>query len=220
VPRLAVVIALALALGGCPKLGSRGDGDGGELPRDAGSIPDAGTSVTDGGAGLPFDGAFVLDDDRVRGLDPTSLPAGASPCRAPILARVTHVTDGDTITVSGLSETLRSQRVRMIGVDTPELADEGKPAECYSAEATAFTAQLDERLVWLTFDRGCIDIHDRLLAYVHVGGGEGDLWERQLLRRGLARVLVIPPNDMLESRFRSDQTVAESAPVGLWRDCP
>lgn len=216
--RFPVVLALAAAF---PAIG---------CVRDGVSSPDAGGGVEDGGVDAPsadagpwapndFEGPIVFDDARLDALDPATLPEGRSPCRAPILARVTDVTDGDTFSISGITESLRT-RVRIIGVDAPEIAHADMPAQCYGNEAAAFTRQLVDHHVWLTFDATCFDPFDRLLAYVHIGPGDGDMWERQLLRRGLARTLTIRPNDTFSSIFASDQGQADLANLGLWGACP
>lgn len=207
---LAVVVALVLS--GCPR----------QIGHDAGPMsPDAGQRVDSGyhpGPGNAFEGPISLDDERVRSLDPTLLRAGSSPCREPVLARVYSIADGDTFDARG-EDVVLDARVRIIGVDTPEVAHSGTPADCYGDQASAFTAQLQGRLVWLTFDNTCFDIYDRLLAYVHVGPGEGDLWERQLLRRGLATVLTVGDNRAYSSMFEADEASASSAGAGLWSAC-
>ncbi len=172
----------------------------------------------DSGVGDAFTGEIVFDDARVMGIDPATLRSGASRCRAPILARVTRVVDGDTMHVTGVSEVLGDAVVRFIGVNAPEISS--TPAECYGDAATVFTNQLSGHLVWLTFDVECMDRYDRLLAYVHIGAGYGDMWQRQLVRRGFAFATEFPPNSTFASRFASDQTVAESEGAGLWTACP
>jgi len=207
---------LALLSAGCPRSGP-------------GATPDAATE-TDGGAppvdsgydpaiGNRFSGPLQLDDDRVLAMDPEPLVAEPFACRDPVLVRVARVVDGDTIQVSGISASL-DERVRLIGVDTPELAIDGMPADCYGNEAKAFTEVLDGHAVALTFDRECTDRFDRLLAYVWVGPGPQDLWERQLLRRGYARQTTFAPNDAHEATLQEDEELARRAAAGLWGECP
>lgn len=166
-----------------------------------------------------YDTSLDLDDARVMALDGAALPAGPGACRAPVLVRVTNVRDGDTLDVIGVSDPSFMGGVRLIGVDAPEIAHPPEPADCFGNEAQVFTQQLDERLVWLTFDGGCFDPYDRWLAYVHVGSGTGDLWQRQLLRRGFARTLTIPPNDAFAGSLGEDAVAAELASRGLWSAC-
>jgi micrococcal nuclease len=202
-------VAAALLLAGCPRQVGSGDAGAEAGPVDAGYDPETGNR---------FEGPIVLDDERVRGLDPSALRAGRTPCRAPILGRVYRVSDGDTIHVEGTSEIVDLD-VRFIGVDTPEVAHDGMPAECYGDQATDFTEQLRGHLVWLTFDEDCTDRFGRTLAYVHVGAGDGDMWERQLLRRGYATVLTIGGNDTYAAQFETDEAAASSEDAGLWGFC-
>ena len=189
-------------------------------PRPVGE-PDAGTAdpcEEDPGPGNAFDGAMSLDDERVRAIDPTCLRQGATACRPPFLARVTQVLDGDTIQVLGEGIVVNA-RVRMIGIDTPEVSHDGSPSDCYGPEANDFTEQLDGRLVYVSFDADCYDDFDRLLGYVHVGEGTGDMWQRQLLRRGLATAFTINPNRSFAAQFQDDEREAESRNQGLWSAC-
>jgi endonuclease YncB( thermonuclease family) len=204
---LLVASSVAL-LSGCPRqVGA--DLDGGPGPADSGYDPAIGNR---------YAGPLSLDDERVRAVDPAGLRAGATPCREPLLARVYRIVDGDTVMVRGETDVVDAP-LRMIGVNTPELAHSGQPAECFSAEATTFTSQLEGRLVWLTFDNDCFDPYDRLLGYVHVGAGEGDLWQRQLLRRGYARVLTVGADRTYAGVFGADEAFANMSGVGLWAAC-
>src|SRR5215472_9984024 len=94
--------------------------------------------------------------------------------RAPTAAatlhgRVVRAVDGDTLVVrldSGVVE-----RVRLIGVDTPEDVKPGTPVECYSLRAAAFTRRaLAGRRVVMRIGREARDRYGRLLAYVRRDG--------------------------------------------------
>jgi micrococcal nuclease len=204
-----MLVCLALSLVGCPRM----------LPMEDAGAEDAGRPPSaDAGDGNDFEGTIVLDDDLVRAMDPSTLREGNTPCREPVLVRIYNVTDGDTIDARG-EDVVLDAPVRMIGVDTPEVSRGGDPADCYGDEAAAFTEQLQGRLVWLTFDAECFDRFNRLLAYVHIGPGDGDMWERQVLRRGFGTELHIAPNNTYQSLFTSDEATAASQSVGLWDAC-
>lgn len=167
-----------------------------------------------------FAGELAFDDAALSAADPALLFSGPSPCRQPVLARVTHVTDGDTITVQHV-ETAFIERVRIIGVDTPEIAHaSGEVDQCFGREATVFTEALRGRLVWLTFDGTCTDAYERTLAYVHYSIAPEGNWSRQLLRRGFARTLLIGRNRSLEGLLRNDEGQAQTMELGLWSACP
>jgi micrococcal nuclease len=175
-------------------------------------------------AARSFEGAISFDDELVRGLEADALPATPSPCAPPALAIVTNVIDGDTVDVQRVSDST-VLRVRLIGVNAPEVAHDGMPAECHSSESTAFTAQLLGHPVWITYDAGCQDTFGRELAYLWVGTSQGDdgssdMWNRQMLRRGLADTITIAPNDTFAATFSADRGAAEAAGTGLWSACP
>jgi micrococcal nuclease len=126
--------------------------------------------------------------------------------------------DGDTLVVR--LEGGRRERVRVIGVDTPEDVDPRRPVQCYSRRAAAFTARTVEgHRVSLTIGRESRDRYGRLLAYVRVEGAREDL-EEQLLRRGFARPLAIRPNTDRAARYARLADEARARSRGLWGACP
>ena len=130
------------------------------------------------------------------------------------LARVAAVVDGDTLDVTLVG---RPERVRLLGVDTPETVDPRKPIGCYGPEAAAFTAgRLTGRTVRLRFDRQRRDRYGRLLAYVEV---DGRRFNDELLAGGYARLLVIPPNGRHGRAMLDQELAARTAGRGLWGAC-
>jgi micrococcal nuclease len=168
----------------------------------------------------------VLAVSRGCGSDGGSSEPGGS-----ISVRVTHVVDGDTIDVAmpgGEEET-----VRYIGIDTPETVKPDAPVECGGPRAHAVNERLvGGRMVTLRFDAERRDVYGRLLAYVYVprdgpvdnrGGGPGErplFVNAELVRRGLARTLTIPPNDSFASLFARLAARAGALGRGLWGHCP
>ena len=96
----------------------------------------------------------------------TTAPSNTGASSGPGEAVVQRVVDGDTIVVSIAG---RDERVRLIGVDTPESVDPRKPVQCFGKEASAFTTQLlpPGTVVRLERDVEARDRFDRLLAYVY-----------------------------------------------------
>ena len=130
------------------------------------------------------------------------------------IARVSAVVDGDTIDVTWSGH---RERVRLLGVDTPETVDPNRPIGCYGEEASAFThRRLAGRTVRLTFDRQRRDRYGRLLAYVDV---DGRRFNDELLTDGYARLLVIPPNGLHGRLMLDEERGARSAGRGLWGAC-
>jgi micrococcal nuclease len=139
--------------------------------------------------------------------------------RADLLGRVTEVVDGDTVKVR-----LRSGRgtrtVRYIGVDTPESVKPGEPVQCFAKQASEFNERLVRgRRVRLQIGRERTDRFGRLLAYVYVRGGDKRFVNEELLRRGYARTLAIPPNTDRAGRFAVIERRAKREKRGLWRVC-
>lgn len=84
-------------------------------------------------------------------------------------AIVKRVVDGDTVVVVYQG---REEKIRMIGVDTPETVDPRRPVEYFGREASAFTKKLlpPGTRVRLEFDWERRDKYGRMLAYVYKGG--------------------------------------------------
>lgn len=129
--------------------------------------------------------------------------------------RVVGVVDGDTLRamVGG-----REERIRLIGVDTPEVPWYGGQGECFGSEAGAFAKhRLEGRSVNLIYDRERRDRFDRLLAYVYV---EDELFNLTLLQGGYATALEVPPNTSMAADFDLAEEGARAAGLGLWGACP
>ena len=102
-----------------------------------------------------------------------------------------RIVDGDTIHVQLDG---RREKVRYIGVDTPETYKPGEPVECYGKAASAFNARLvARRRVVLRTDAETRDRYGRLLAYVY-RRPDGLFVNAELVRQGFATILTIPPN--------------------------
>jgi micrococcal nuclease len=141
---------------------------------------------------------------------------GGSPSASSV-ARVVRVVDGDTIVASVGG---REERVRYIGMDTPEDVKPGTPVQCYSRRAAAENRRLVAgRRVRLVQDAEARDRYGRLLAYVRVAGARQDL-EELLLRGGYARPLAIRPNVDRAAGYARLAAEARAARRGLWGACP
>jgi micrococcal nuclease len=129
--------------------------------------------------------------------------------------RVMQVLDGDTIVVRAARG--RDETVRLLGVDTPETHHPRKPVQCFGPEAAAFTtSRLFGKVVTLENDVERRDIYGRRLAYVYL---DGAVFERELLRKGYARLLVIEPNHAHAREMLDDEMHARHTSAGLWGEC-
>jgi micrococcal nuclease len=130
---------------------------------------------------------------------------------------VTKVVDGDTIEVRVGG---RTEKVRLIGIDTPETKDPRRPVQCYGAEASAHTAELlpPGTAVRLERDVEERDAYDRLLAYVY--RSSDDLFVNlELARDGYADLLTFPPNVAHTTELRAAVDEARRGQRGLWAAC-
>jgi micrococcal nuclease len=145
---------------------------------------------------------------------PVAGTAGTSVSRGREAARVVRVIDGDTILVSLDG---REERVRYIGVDTPETVAPDRPVECFGAEASEANRKLVAgKVVELERDVSERDQFGRLLRYVYV---DGVFVNEELLRRGYATAVTFPPDVRESARFRDLERRARQAGQGLWGAC-
>jgi micrococcal nuclease len=129
---------------------------------------------------------------------------------------VVRVIDGDTIVVSP------NEKVRLIGVDTPETVHPNKAVQCFGKDAKEFTrGMVERRSIRLVLDesnavRNHKDRYGRTLAYVYFD--DGTMLNAELIRRGYAHAYTrFPFRHIVE--FREMERVARSQVVGLWASC-
>jgi micrococcal nuclease len=141
------------------------------------------------------------------------------------VAIVSKHIDGDTIHVRMPDGT--DEKVRFIGVNTPESTIRHEP---YGKEASTYTARrlpIGTR-VWLETDVGLRDRYGRLLAYVwlappgRAGAAEvrASMFNAELLIRGYAQLMTIPPDVKYADAFLPLQAEARDASRGLWGIAP
>lgn len=140
-----------------------------------------------------------------------ALPTGAlidsgppEPIRETNSCTIRRIIDGDTI------ECVEVGRVRLIGMDTPELSQE--PYGALATEALAALAPVGSR-VELERDVELLDRYGRTLAYVWVDGLQVN-WA--LVRLGWAVLLTYPPNVQYVDWYTEAQRRAREDGVGLW----
>lgn len=124
---------------------------------------------------------------------------------------VARVFDGDTVRLTD------GRHLRFIGLDTPEMAHDRRPAEPLADEATAALQALlaaSEGELRLRHDAQAHDRHGRLLAHPFLADGRSPTAE--LLRRGLASTLIIPPNVWNADCYGAAERAAREAGRGLW----
>lgn len=133
-------------------------------------------------------------------------------------ARLERVIDGDTI-VARVGD--RDERVRYIGVDTPETVKPNTPVQCFGPQAHDLNARLlgaRGTPLTLRFDRELRDRYGRLLAYVY-RARDGLFVNARLVAAGFARTLTIAPNTSRVAQLADLQQAARANGRGLWSAC-
>lgn len=128
-----------------------------------------------------------------------------------------RVVDGDTIIVDIAS---RRERVRLIGIDTPESVKPRTPPECFSLQASQDTKALLPKgsQVRLERDVEARDIYGRLLAYVY-RVSDGAFVNLVLARQGDAGLLTYRPNTAHLAELSAAVAQARASGEGLWSRC-
>jgi micrococcal nuclease len=165
------------------------------------------------------DGTVVVGvPESLASINPDTLPQNDSACREPELVEITHVVDGDTFDAIAK---WGGEKVRMIGINTPEIGHDGSPDDCYGEESAAYTESvLDGNWAWLSFDVECEDQYGRTLAYVTVSDEPVvGFFQRDLLRQGLAEAFEFEPNVSYADLLSADESYAANRDIGLWGDC-
>jgi micrococcal nuclease len=147
-------------------------------------------------------------------------PTGPDPSEGKVTqVRVTAVVDGDTLRVEDLGGR-QLGRVRLLGIDAPEVAHPPEPAECYADQATDVLDELAPAgsTVQLVIDSGRPDTdrYNRLLRYVDHAGVDV---ANELLTRGAARRYETAQDLAREESYSAAADRAQDADSGLWGTC-
>jgi micrococcal nuclease len=154
---------------------------------------------------------------------PDARPGSSIPTTIEANATVERIVDGDTIDVSIDGN---EERVRLTGIDTPEIAHEAfgdrpaNDAECFADEAHAFVAGLIPLGTPVRLERDVVgrDDYGRLLAYVY-RASDGVFVNYEIVRQGYARPLTIAPNVAHSELMVQAARDAERDDAGLWSAC-
>jgi len=119
--------------------------------------------------------------------------------------------DGDTI-IADIDG--KEERIRLIGVDTPETVHPNKPVEQLGKEASAFNKSMVEgKRIRLEYDWQKRDKYDRLLAYVYLE--DGIFLNAEIIKQGYGYAYTKYPFKYLE-KFRQYEREAIDNNRGLW----
>lgn len=130
--------------------------------------------------------------------------------------KILKVVDGDTIDIdlNGLKE-----RVRLIGINTPEVVDPRKPVECFGKEASEKAKSvLSGKSVFIENDgsQQNRDKYDRLLRYIYLEDGTN--FNKMMIEEGFAYEYTYDLPYKYQKEFKKAQIMAEGSKKGLWAD--
>ncbi|MDQ3317309.1 MAG: thermonuclease family protein [Actinomycetota bacterium] len=161
------------------------------------------------------------EDNSGAGAECSTAPEGET-----LEATVERTVDGDTLELAEPVEGV--SRVRLIGVDAPELKGEGGESEPHAEEAGFTASELESERVLLELDEETTDPDGWLLAYVWreqepsrlkrsvPGGGESELFNQTLLKEGSATAMPVEPNTRYAGCFDEAERAAREKGNGLW----
>lgn len=126
--------------------------------------------------------------------------------------KVSRVIDGDTIELEG------GQKVRYIGIDTPETVDPRRDPQCFGKEASLRNKELVEnKEIYLEKDVSETDRYGRLLRYIYLAEN-GISINEQLVREGYAAASSYPPDIKYQEKLKTAEQEARNNQKGLWQE--
>jgi micrococcal nuclease len=135
----------------------------------------------------------------------------AAPPGPPREGAVAQVLDGDTVVLAGTG-----QRVRLLGIDAPEMERDGRPAQFLANQSKAALTELTQgQQLRLEYDQLRYDHYGRLLAYLFLPNGA--MVNAELVRLGLAHVYSLPPNVRFRDALLAAQREALETRRGIWQ---
>lgn len=148
---------------------------------------------------------------------PTQVPSGEVSIEAnKVYYRVIKIVDGDTIDVDIDGKV---ERLRLIGINTPETVDPRRPVECFGKEASEKAKELlsgEEVELESDSTQGDRDKYGRLLRYVRTK--EGFFYNLEIIKQGYAYEYTYDLPYKYQKEFKAAQNEARNANRGLWAD--
>ena len=125
---------------------------------------------------------------------------------------IRYIHDGDTLHLKD------GRKVRLVGINTPEVAHGDKTAEAFSKQAKDALKALfrDNKSISLVYGKEKQDRYERLLAHAFTHDGKNI--QAVLLEQGFARTITFPPNTRFSTCYKQQERKARCANVGLWKN--
>jgi endonuclease YncB( thermonuclease family) len=160
--------------------------------------------------------ALGLTDNGPKPAESNITPAVKAPNKLSNLFKIIKVVDGDTMDVDINGKV---KRLRLIGMDTPEVVDPRKPVQCFGREASAKAkALLLGQSVGLESDpsQGDLDKYGRTLRYVYLADGRS--FNKLMIEEGYAHEYTYNTPYKYQAEYKKAQRDAEANKRGLWAD--
>ncbi len=128
-------------------------------------------------------------------------------------AIIKSVHDGDTVKL------VDGRKIRLIGINTPELARSGKPEQAFASDARDQLKQLiaaSDNRVKLVYGKERLDRYQRTLAHLFLPNDQN--LQLALLQRGLATASAYPPNVAFSDCYQLAEQIARCKSLGIWSD--
>jgi endonuclease YncB( thermonuclease family) len=127
-------------------------------------------------------------------------------------ASIRYIHDGDTLHLSD------GRKIRLIGINTPELARDDRAAEPFALQAKNALQALfkTDRSISLLFGKDKKDRYGRLLAHAFLNQGENV--QASLLKQGYASAISVPPNTRFARCYLKMEKIARCNKAGLWQN--
>ncbi len=123
---------------------------------------------------------------------------------------VRYTVDGDTLHLKD------GRKIRLIGINTPEIGHQGKPSQAYAKQARQQLQRLIPKhtRIGLVHDAEASDRYGRTLAHAFLPDGTN--LQAHQLAQGLASALPIPPNLKFVACYQKQESLARSKQLGIW----
>ena len=122
--------------------------------------------------------------------------------------------DGDTFKANLKG---KEATIRMLAIDTPEIAKDDKPADYFGKEASEYTCKklTNAKKIVLEYDKKSdrVDKYDRVLAWIFV---DDKLLEEELVKQGYAKVAYLYDDYKYTSIIQTAQEIASNKELGIW----
>ncbi|MEJ2612976.1 MAG: thermonuclease family protein [Candidatus Thiodiazotropha sp.] len=155
-------------------------------------------------------GAFLLSALLSFVTSHSAIADGCLPCRGK-LYKVSRIVDGDTLVLKN------SQRIRLIGINTPELGHQGGKDQPGARVARDYLQKLVDRsggLIHICSGKERQDRYGRQLA--HISDRDGHNMARLLLQQGMGYAIAVPPNISNLTCYFDAESKARDAKLGVW----